>query len=101
MTEVRNSFGAKMARMISFFRAHKRTITFLLILVPILVLGAFLIADAELFLLFVVALLFIPSQIFWLKRIIDVRGRLPPGPARRARRARTPGLAYRFLIARS
>ncbi len=77
--------------------AHWRAIT----LVLILALGTFLIAHAELFLLFVVALLFIASQIFWIKRIIDVGEWLLPGQPSRARVAIIVGLAYLFLIAYS
>src|SRR6266852_4043863 len=77
--------------------AHWRAIT----LVLILALGAFLIAHAELFLLFVVARLFIASQIFWIKRIIDVGEWLLPGQPSRARVAIIVGLAYLFLIAYS
>jgi hypothetical protein len=54
-----------------------------------------------LFLLFVVALLFIASQILWIKRIIDVGGWLLPGQPSRARVAIIVGLAYLFLIAYS
>ena len=74
--------------------AHWRAIT-------LVALGAFLIAHAELFLLFVVALLFIASQIFWIKRIIDVGEWLLPGQPSRARVAIIVGLAYLFLIAYS
>ena len=77
--------------------AHWRATT----LVLILALGTFLIAHAELFLLFVVALLFIASQIFWIKRIIDVGEWLLPGQPSRARVAIIVGLAYLFLIAYS
>src|SRR2546422_2526488 len=77
--------------------AHWRAIT----LVLIVALGAFLIAHADLFLLFVVALLFIASQIFWIKRIIDVGEWLLPGQPSRARVAIIVGLAYLFLIAYS
>src|SRR6266849_7805274 len=74
--------------------AHWRAIT----LVLILALGTFLIAHAELLLLFVVALLFIASQIFWIKRIIDVAEWLLPGQPSRARVAIIVVLAYVFLI---
>ena len=63
--------------MISFFRAHKRAITILLV-----VLGAFWLSprfDIE-FLLFV---LLIASQLFWIRRALDVGDRIIPGKSRR------------------
>jgi hypothetical protein len=77
--------------------AHWRAITLLLILA----LGTFLIAHAEFFLLFVIALLFTASQIFWIRRIIDVGERLLPGQPGRARVAVIVNLAYLFVIAYS
>jgi hypothetical protein len=77
--------------------AHWRTITLLLILA----LGTFLIAHAEFFLLIVIALLFTASQIFWIRRIIDVGQRLLPGQPGRARVAVIVNLAYLFVIAYS
>jgi hypothetical protein len=79
--------------------AHWRAITLLLILA----LAAFLIAHAEFFGLFVIALLliFIASQIFWIRRIIDVGERLLPGQPGRARVAIIVDLAYLFVIAYS
>ena len=76
---------------------HWRAITLLLILA----LGTFLIAHAELFLLFVVALLFIASQIFWIKRMIDVGEWLLPSQPSRAQVAIIVCLAYLFLISYS
>ena len=77
--------------------AHWRAITVLLILA----LGTFLIAHAEFFLLFVIALLFTASQIFWIRRIIDIGERLLPGQLGRARIAVIVNLAYLFIIAYS
>jgi predicted MPP superfamily phosphohydrolase len=77
--------------------AHWRAITLLLILA----LGAFLISHAEFFLLFVIALLFTASQIFWIRRIIDVGERLLPGQPGRPRVAVIVNLAYLFVIAYS
>src|SRR2546426_7113208 len=91
------------ARMVSFATVYQRVVAHwrAITLVLILALGTFLIAHAELFLLFVVALLFIASQIFWIKRIIDVGEWLLPGQPSRARVAIIVGLAYLFLIAYS
>src|SRR5216684_969471 len=63
--------------MISFFRAHKRAITILLV-----VLGAFWLSprfDSE-FLLFV---LLSASQLFWIRRALDLGERFIPGKPRR------------------
>ena len=89
--------------MVSFPTVYQRVVVHwrAIILLLILALGTFLIAHAELFLLFVVALLFIASQIFWIKRIIDVGEWLLPGQPSRARVAIIVGLAYLFLIAYS
>jgi hypothetical protein len=78
---------------------HWRAITLLLILA----LAAFLIAHAEFFSLLVMALflIFIASQIFWIRRIIDVGERLLPGKPGRARVAIIIDLAYMFVIAYS
>ena len=73
MTASPHFSGTKMARMISFFRAHKRTITILSV-----VLCAFWLSprfDIE-FLLFV---LLIVSQLFWIRRALDLGGRFIPG----------------------
>jgi hypothetical protein len=75
--------------------AHWRGITLLLILA----LGTFLIAHAEFFLLFVIALPFTASQIFWIRRMIDLGERLLPGQPGRARVAVIVNLAYLFVIA--
>jgi len=77
--------------------AHWRAITLLLILA----LGTFLTAHAEFFLLFVIALLFTASQIFWIRRVIDIGARLLPGQLGRARLAVIVNLAYLFIIAYS
>jgi predicted MPP superfamily phosphohydrolase len=77
--------------------AHWRAVT----LLSILALGTFLIAHTEFFLLFVIALLFTASQIFWIRRIIDVGERLLPGQPGRARVAVIVNLAYLFVIAYS
>ena len=77
--------------------AHWRAITLLLILA----LGTFLTAHAEFFLLFVIALLFTASQIFWIRRVIDIGERLLPGQLGRVRVAVIVNLAYLFIIAYS
>jgi predicted MPP superfamily phosphohydrolase len=74
-----------------------------IILLLILALATFLIAHAEFFGLFVIALflIFIASQILWIRRIIDVGERLFPGQPGRARFAIIVDLAYLFVIAYS
>lgn len=77
--------------MISFFRAHKRAITILLV-----VLGAFWLSprfDIE-FLLFV---LLIASQLFWIRRALDVGDRIIPGKSRRTWLAVVATVVYVFF----
>ena len=103
MREVRNSFGAKMTSIISFCRAHKRTITFVSIPVPIFALAIVAIAYGDYFDLITLALflLFIASQVFWIGRIVDLGERLLPGQLGRARIAVIADLVYLFVIAYS
>ncbi len=63
----------------------------MIILLLVLALAAFLIAYADFFDLFLLALLllFIASQIFWIGRILDLGERFIPGKPRRARFFRT------------
>src|SRR6266478_7557619 len=83
--------------------AHWRAIVLLLILACVV----FLVARFDEFIpfmLIVIALflIFIASQIFWIRRIIDVGERLLPSqPGRRARFAIIVDLAYLFVIAYS
>ena len=102
MREVRNSFGAKMTSMISFCRAHKRTITFVSILVPIFALAIVAIAYGDYFDLITLALflLFIASQVFWIGRIVDLGKWLFPGQPR-VRLVVIADLVYLFVIAYS
>src|SRR5262249_49591827 len=77
MIESLNFSGAKVATIITFFRAHERAITILLV-----VLCAFWLSprfDSE-FLLF---LLLIASQLFWIHRALDLGERFLPGRPRR------------------
>ena len=63
--------------MISFFRAHKRTITILLV-----VLCAFWLSprfDSEFLLFFGIFVLLIVSQLFWIRRALDLGERFIPG----------------------
>jgi predicted MPP superfamily phosphohydrolase len=102
MREVRNSFGAKMTSMISFCRAHKRTITFVSILVPIFALAIVAIAYGDYFDLITLALflLFIASQVFWIGRIVDLGKWLFSGQPR-VRLVVIADLVYLFVIAYS
>src|SRR6266446_980256 len=77
--------------MISFFRAHKRTITILFV-----VLCAFWLSprfDSE-FLLFV---LLIVSQLFWIRRALDLGERFIPGKPRRIWLAVVATVVYVFF----
>jgi predicted MPP superfamily phosphohydrolase len=58
-------------------------------------------ADTEYLLLLVIGVVFIASQIFWLRRVIDLGERLIPGRQRRSRIAILVGLAYLLLVAYS
>src|SRR5713101_2593539 len=90
------------ARMVSFPTVYQRVVAHwrAITLVLILALGTFLIAHAELFLLFVVALLFIASQVFWIGRIVDLGKWLFPGQPR-VRLVVIADLVYLFVIAYS
>ena len=77
--------------MISFFRTHKRTITILLV-----VLCAFWLSprfDIE-FLLFV---LLVVSQLFWIRRALDLGERFIPGKPRRIWLAVVATVVYAFF----
>jgi uncharacterized protein len=92
-----------MASVVGFPAVYQRVVAHwrAIILLLILALATFLIAHAEFFLLFVIALLFTASQIFWIRRLIDVGERLLPGQPGRARVAVIVNLAYLFVIAYS
>lgn len=77
--------------MISFFRAHERTITILLV-----VLCAFWLSprfDIE----FVLFVLLIVSQLFWIRRALDLGERFIPGKPRRIWLAVVAMVVYVFI----
>src|SRR5215467_9469990 len=87
--------GTKIATMISFFRAHKRTITILLV-----VLCAFWLYpnfDSEFLLYFPIFVLLIVSQLFWIRCALDVGERLIPGKPRRIWLAIVATVVYVFF----
>jgi len=91
MIESLNFSGAKVATSISFFRAHKRAIAILLV-----VLCAFWLSprfDIE-FLLFV---LLIASQLFWIPRALDLGERFLPGKLPRLWLAVIAAVIYFFF----
>ena len=71
--------------MISFFRAHKRAITILLVVLCAFWLSpSFERSEAFCFLLFFgIFVLLIASQLFWIRRVLDLGDRLIPGSRRR------------------
>jgi uncharacterized protein len=95
-----NSSGAKMARMISFFRAYKRVIVLSLVFAY----SAFLLVHPDeagraidlLFLALFVML--IASQFFWIRRLLDLGERFIPGKPRRVFLAVVAGLVYLFFF---
>ena len=93
-----HSSGAKIARIIRFFRARWRAIVLLLILACV----AFLVArfgdDSFVLIGFALLLIFIASQIFWIGRILDLGERFIPGNPRRAWLAIMAGLVYLFVF---
>jgi predicted MPP superfamily phosphohydrolase len=93
------------ASVVSFPAVYKRVVVLgrAIILLLILALSTLLIAYSDFFdlLLFALFLIFIASQIFWIRRTIDVGERLLPGQLGRARVAIIVDLAYLFVIAYS
>ena len=89
----------------SFLLVYRRLVVHwcAIILLLIFAVITFLIAHAEGFGLFVIALflIFIASQLFWIGRILDLGERLIPGKPRRVWLATIAGLVYLFLIAYS
>jgi predicted MPP superfamily phosphohydrolase len=92
------------ATMISFFRTHKpvisRVITFSLV-----AFGAFWLAPSwsevgPLFFLlfFAIFVMLIASQLFWIRRVLDLGERFIPGKPRRAWLAVVAGLIYLFFL---
>src|SRR5512142_2224031 len=93
--------GTKMARMISFLRAHKRVITFSLVS-----LCAFWLAPSwgeagPLYFLFFFALfvMLIASQPFWIRRVRELGKRMIPSKRWREGLGATGLLVYLFLLA--
>jgi uncharacterized protein len=86
MIESPDFSGTKMARMISFFRAHKRlSIIFILwaVLCSLILLPNW--REGPLYLLFfsTLFLMLIASQVFWVVRVVDLGERFIPGKRRR------------------
>src|SRR5215472_9755570 len=81
--------------MITFLRAHKRTITILLV-----VLCAFWLYpnfDSEFLLYFPIFVLLIVSQLFWIRRALDLGERFMPGKPRRIWLAIVATVIYVFF----
>jgi predicted MPP superfamily phosphohydrolase len=95
--------GTKMAKMISFLRANKRVIIFSLVFA----FSAFLlIHPGELgrfyaLLFFAIFVMLIASQLFWIRRVLDLGERFIPGKPRRAWLAVIAGVVYLFFFAYS
>ena len=89
----------------SFLLVYRRVVVHwrAILLLSILALTTFLIAQADVFGLFIIALflIFIASQLFWIGRVIDLGEWLLAGKLRRARVATIAVLAYLFVIAYS
>ncbi len=101
MTASPHFSGTKMARMISFVRAHKRAITFSLV-----AFGAFWLAPSLreagplLFLLiFTIFVILIASQLFWIRRVRELGKTLIPSTRWRKGLGATGLLVYLFLLA--
>ena len=87
-----------------FLRGCQRILSHWRAIIALIVAGAVYIARHSEFVFFVLiglALLFISSQIFWIKRIIDLGERLIPGKPCRARLAIIVDLVYLFVVAYS
>src|SRR5215475_4138010 len=81
--------------MISFFRAHKRSITILLVvLCPFWLYPNF---DSEFLLYFPIFVLLIVSQLFWIRRVLDLGERFMPGKPRRIWLAIVATVIYVFF----
>jgi hypothetical protein len=85
--------------MISFFRAHKRAITILLVVLCAFWLSpSFERSEAFSFLLFFgIFVLLIASQLFWIRRVLDLGDRLIPGKSRRIWLAVVATVVYAFF----
>jgi uncharacterized protein len=92
--------GAKVARVIGFFRAHKRLIAFTLVLTY----AAFQLIYPDEFgrlldmVFLVLFVMLIASQFFWIRRILDLGERFLPRKPRRAWLAIVAWLIYLFFF---
>ena len=89
--------------MISFFRAHKRVIILLLVFA----FSAFLLIHPgelgrfNVLLFFAIFVMLIASQLFWIRRVLDLGERFIPGKPRRAWLAVIASVVYLFFFAYS
>src|SRR5438046_9369577 len=92
VSKVTSSFLLVCRRVVVHWRA--------IILLLVLSLATFLIAQADFFdlLVFALFLICIASQCFWIGRILDLGGRFIPGKPRRAWLAIVAGLVYLFIF---
>src|SRR6266481_759533 len=101
MTASPHFSGTKMARMISFLRAHKRVITFSLV-----AFGAFWLAPSwgeagplYFLLFFAIFVMLITSQLFWIRRVSELGERMIPSKRWRWGLGAVGLLVYLFLLA--
>src|SRR5216683_3321617 len=101
MTASPHFSGTKMARMISFLRAHKRVITFSLV-----AFGAFWLAPSwgeagplYFLLFFAIFVMLIISQLFWIRRVSELGERMIPSKRWRKGLGAVGLLVYLFLLA--
>jgi len=101
MTASPHFSGTKMARMISFLRAHKRVITFSLV-----AFGAFWLAPSwgeagplYFLLFFAIFVMLITSQLFWIRRVSELGERMIPSKRWRWGLGAGGLLVYLFLLA--
>ncbi len=96
-------YGTKMAKIIRFLRAHKRVIIFSLIFAfcayPLIDPGEF--GRIPGLLLRVIFVMLIASQLFWIRRVLDLGERFIPGEPRRAWLAVIAAVAYLLFFAYS
>jgi len=92
--------GTKMARTISFLRAYKRVIVFGLVFAY----AAFLLIHPDEFgrivdqFFLAILVMLIASQLFWIRRVLDLGERFLPGKPRRVFLAVVAGLVYLFFF---
>lgn len=90
----------QMAKIIRFFKAYKRIIVFLLVFGY----AAFLLIHPDEFgraldlIFFALWVMFIASQFFWIRRVLDLGKRFLPGKRRRTFLAVVAGLIYLFIF---